>query len=187
MYGAFGKKSSHAPVRPKKRQFRPQPLRYFSQASSAKISGSQARNRFQTKKPRRRLPLQIIRVNTRPTLTAEANVNVSIGIAVSHLKASFSSFIKVRLSTLSGGALLNLRKKITLQRRGELFYWEGLGCPCADDLKESPQWVRKNFFSCGRNVSALPTMGRNAVVICTTTSIKITIHVFRPAAEWASE
>src|SRR5260370_27662644 len=108
MYGAFGKKSSHAPVRPRKRQFRPQPARYFSQASKAKISGSQARNRFQTRNPRRRLPLQIIRANTRPTLTADAKVNVSTGIAVSHLKASFSSFIKVLVSTLHTGVALTL-------------------------------------------------------------------------------
>src|SRR6266478_5336442 len=91
MYGAFGKKRSHAPARPRKRQFRPEALRYFSQASSEKISGSQARNKFQIKNPYRSCPVQMILADTSIRQTAVANVSASIGIAVSRLNANFKS------------------------------------------------------------------------------------------------
>src|SRR6185369_2909138 len=50
---------------------------------------------------------------------------------------------------------------------------------------ESAQCATKNFFSVGRKVSAFPTNGRRAVVICRTTSTKTRIQVFRPAVERA--
>src|SRR6266436_2007320 len=93
MYGAFGKKRSHAPARPRKRQFRLEPLWYFSQASSEKIRGNQARNKFQIKNPYRSFPVQMILADINIRQTPEAKVSASMGIAVSRLNASFKSLI----------------------------------------------------------------------------------------------
>jgi len=54
-------------------------------------------------------------------------------------------------------------------------------------FKQSPQWLTKNCFSFGRNVSAVPMMGRSAVVICTATSRKMMTHVWKPACDRAFE
>jgi hypothetical protein len=52
---------------------------------------------------------------------------------------------------------------------------------------QANQWARKNLFSMGINVSAVPTMGRSAVVICSATSMKIAIHVFSPREQRLAE
>src|SRR5439155_24953111 len=54
-------------------------------------------------------------------------------------------------------------------------------------LNESPQWLMKNCFFSGRKVSAVPMIGRRAVVICSTTSTNTMIQVFKPAEERACE
>src|SRR5947209_480075 len=54
-------------------------------------------------------------------------------------------------------------------------------------FRQSPQCVRKNFFSVGSNASDLPTNGRNAVVICSATRMKMTTQTFRPVVERACE
>src|SRR6266700_811787 len=54
-------------------------------------------------------------------------------------------------------------------------------------LRQSPQWLIKNFFSVGRNESVFPTIGRKAVVICTATRTNSTIQVLSPAVERACE
>src|SRR5882757_5406477 len=57
----------------------------------------------------------------------------------------------------------------------------------AGAFKQSPQCETKNCFSVGKMVSALPMMGRSAVVICTATSRKMMTQVWKPACEWAWE
>jgi len=52
---------------------------------------------------------------------------------------------------------------------------------------QSNQWLTKNFFSVGKNVSDRPIMGRKAVLIWSATSTKITTQVFSPAEERALE
>src|SRR2546422_1226751 len=47
----------------------------------------------------------------------------------------------------------------------------------------STQCVTKNFFSVGSNVSAFPTIGRSAAVICAMTSRKIAVQTFKPSPE----
>src|SRR4051794_29704757 len=93
MYGALGKKSSHAPARDIKRQFRPEASWYFSQASSAKSNGIQARNKFQIKNPYCSFPVQIILADINIRQTPEAKANARMGAAVSRLNASFKTLI----------------------------------------------------------------------------------------------
>src|SRR6266576_1009632 len=105
----------------------------------------------------------MIRAETSARQTPVANVNASTGTAVSRWKASLINFILPFLNCVQSrfgpGAALRL----------------------------SPQCVRKNFFSLGRNVGALPTIGRKAVVNWTATSMKIMIQTFKPAFERAFE
>jgi len=51
----------------------------------------------------------------------------------------------------------------------------------------SIQWAKKNFlsFGSGRNVSLVPMIGRNAVVICTHTVTKMIIHTARAPSDFA--
>src|SRR5882762_3418709 len=138
-----------------------------------------------------------MRASTSATLTPEANVKASTGMAVSRFKASFINLINILLlsipSTPRDGVLLNLRS-------AQLGRWDaihhgnqsakGFAAPFGPlfvDFNHSLQWVTKNFLSVGRSVSAFPTIGRRAVVICIATSTKMMIQVFKPAVERALE
>src|ERR1051326_5552179 len=48
-------------------------------------------------------------------------------------------------------------------------------------FNESFQCERKNFFSVGKKLSAFPTIGRSAVVICTATRMNTITQVYKPA------
>ena len=57
--------------------------------------------------------------------------------------------------------------------------------PFGGEFRQSPQCVTKNLFWVGKNVLALPTMGRRAVVIWTATNRKIIIQTLSPALDLA--